>query len=368
MFGEKAGSTIVLAAVATAAVFALLTGGVAHAVTEVPVKAPAQGAVQQTAPMTATMPGPGMAGGEMPMDHAMPGQDAMPGQPGAGQGGMGAMMGTMAKMQGMMARMQRMMASDTMSGTVPMAGNMGEMMDMMGEMQEMMAQMQGMMAGEMMAGDMAAAGQMQGQQMQGGAAMGGQMQGQPMQGGMMAQMPMMGTVIVIAPMPMNGMQMPMMPMMQGMDMSGMMGQMPMMQGMEMGGMAGQNAAPGGAPAPVAAAGTASDTAQSGALGAIEVKVTPPDLTNIQGDTIDFTVDLNATGVDLGLDLSKDATLRIGEHEMAAIAWEIAYDHGHHVNGVLKFPAHMSGPVASATLSLSDPAGGPELTLTWPPVE
>jgi hypothetical protein len=330
---------------------------------------PAQGAVQQTAPMTATMPGAGMSGGEMPMDHAMPAQDVMPGQPGAGQGGMGEMMSTMAKMQGMMARMQRMMADDMMSGTMPMsdtlpmagmmAGNTGEMMDMMGEMQEMMAQMQ-----EMMAGEMPAAGQMPGQPMQGGMAMGDQMQGQPMQGGMMAQMPMMGTVIVIAPMPMNGMPMLMM---QGTQMGGMMGQMPMMQdGMAMGGdmMGGQAAAPA-----VAAAGaTTSDAAQSGALGAIEVKVTPPDLTNIQGDTIDFTVDLNATGVDLGLDLSKDATLRIGEHEMAAIAWEIAYDHGHHVNGVLKFPAHLSGPVESATLSLSDPAGGAELTLTWPPVK
>ena len=153
---------------------------------------------------------------------------------------------------------------------------------------------------------------------------------------------------------------------KGFDLEDFKGQIGQMR--KMGGMAGQNAAPGGAPAPVVAGGTTSDTAQSGALGAIEVKVTPPDLTNIQGDTIDFTVDLNATGVDLGLDLSKDATLRIGEHEMAAIAWEIAYDHGHHVNGVLKFPAHMSGPVASATLTLTDPAGGPELTLTWPPVE
>ena len=38
--------------------------------------------------------------GEMPMDYAMPGQDAMPGQTGAGQGGMGEMMGIIDEMQG----------------------------------------------------------------------------------------------------------------------------------------------------------------------------------------------------------------------------------------------------------------------------
>jgi len=259
-------------------------------------------------------------------------------------------MAHMARMQRMMARMQRMMAdgmmrsSAPMTGTIPMAGmmqgDMGEMMGMMAEMQEMMAEMQGMMAG--------------------GIRIGGPMQGQPMQGGMMGQTPMMGTMILIAPMPMSGMmhQMPGM-MMQGMNMGGMMGQMPMMQGMD--GMMGQGAPQAASPASTPA--QAGD-AQTGKLGDIEVKVTPPDLSNIQGDTIDFTVDLNATGADLSFDLAELATLSIAGHAMPATAWEVAYDHGHHVNGVLKFPAHMSGPVESAELTIADTTGGESLTLTW----
>ena len=108
--------------------------------------------------------------------------------------------------------------------------------------------------------------------------------------------------------------------------------------------------------------------QTGSLGAIEVKVTPPDLSNIQGETIDFTVDLNATGTDLSFDLSKLATLQVGEHNMPATAWEVALDHGHHVSGILKFPAHMKGAIESATVVLTDPAGGPDLKLTWPPAK
>src|SRR5690606_25114169 len=107
---------------------------------------------------------------------------------------------------------------------------------------------------------------------------------------------------------------------------------------------GQGAAAGRPEAVGPAAAAATDNAQSGTLGAIDVKVTPPDLSNIQGDTIDFTIDLNATGADLGLDLAPLATLTIGGHEMAATAWTVEFDHGHHVKGALTFPAHMSGPV------------------------
>lgn len=343
MFLKRIGLPGFLAALALALTLGLLSGRDAQASTAAVIE---EGALQQTMPMTGTMPGPGAAGGDMPM------------QPRMGQGDMGQMMAHMARMQRMMARMQRMMAdgmmrsSAPMTGTMPMAGmmqgDMGEMMGMMAEMQEMMAEMQGMMAG--------------------GMRMGGPMQGQPMQGGMMGQMPMMGTMIFVVPMPMSGMmhQMPGM-MMQGMNMGGMMGQMPMMQGMEMGGMMGQGAPQTAAPDATSTPAQAG-AAQTGQLGAIEVKATPPDLSNIQGDTIDFTIDLNATGVDLSFDLAELATLSIAGHAMPATAWEVAYDHGHHVNGVLKFPAHMSGPVESAELTIADPTGGDDLTLTWPPAQ
>jgi hypothetical protein len=287
----------------------------------------------------------------------------MPMQQGEGPAGMGAMMGKMADMQRMMARMQRMMGSDMMGSDMPMSADMqksmGEMMSMMGEMQGMMADMQGMMAGGM--SDM---GKMQGQQM-------GQMGGQQM-----GQMPMMGTMIVVMPMPINGGMgmMGQMPMMQGgMDMGKMMGQMPMMQGgMDMGGMmGGQNAPQSGGPSAAAAPKAEANPAaapQTATLGDIEVKVTPPDLTNIQGETIDFTVDLNATGADLSFDLAKQATLLIGDHKMPAEAWEVTLDHGHHVAGVLKFPAHMQGKVEGATVVFTDPAGGPDASMTWTTAE
>jgi len=384
MVVRKVSFPLSLTAVAVAGLVALLSWSGAHAAT--PVGA-IEGTIQQTMPMTDTMPmdhampaqGDEHADHAMPAPADMPASHDMPAQPAAGQGGMGGMMANMAKMQQTMARMQRMMAgsmmaeSMPMSGTMPMAGMMGgdtaEMMDMMAEMQEMMAEMQGMMAGEMMAGGMPMGGQLQGQQMQ----------GQTMQGGMpmMGQMPMMGTMIIVAPMPMGGM-------MQQQGGMGMMGQMPMMQGMmsggmmsggmDMGGMMGGGMMGPGAAAgrpetagPGAAAATGSDE-QSGKLGAIDVKVTPPDLSNIQGDTIDFTVDLNATGTDLGLDLASLATLKIGDHEMPATAWTVKLDHGHHVNGILSFPAHMSGPVESATLTVTDPEGGAALALTWPAAE
>ena len=338
MFLKRAGSTVVLVAGMAAAMFGALGWESAQAST--PARA-IPDTVQQTPPMTHTMPitsampitgtMPGMAGGDMPMDHAMPA--LTPVQP--GMTGQGQMMAHMAKMQGMMARMQQMMAGGMMTsgapmtGTMPMAGmmqgDMGEMMGMMAEMQSMMAEMQGMMAGGM----------------QGGMMQGGGMQGGGMQGGGMSQMPMMGTMIMVMP-------------------------MPMMQGM--GGMMGQNTPPAGTPGAAATPAQATGTAQSGKLGEIEVKGTPPDLNNIQGETIDFTIDLNATGANLAFDLAKQATLRIGDHEMPATAWEVAYDHGHHVNGVLKFPAHMQGAVESATLTITGPTGDGELTLTWPPTE
>ena len=310
-----------------------------------------ESAIQQTMPMTETMP----MTGTMPMNHAMPET------PATGQGGMGAMMANMAEMQKMMARMQRMMAGGIMdgampmSGTMPMAGmmggDMGEMMDMMAEMQGMMAEMQGMMAGEMMSGGMPMGGQQQ------GGMMGGQMQGQQMQGGMMGGqtqggMGMMGQMPMMQGMMSGGM------MSGGMDMGSMMG----------GGMMGQGADSGRPEMAGPAAAAAGSDEQSGKLDAIDVKVTPPDLSNVQGDTIDFTVDLNATGADLGLDLAALATLKIGDHEMPATAWTVKLDHGHHVNGLLSFPAHMSGPVESATLIITDPAGSAALSLTWPAAE
>lgn len=306
-------------------------------------------------------------------------------QSAADQPDMGEMMAAMAQMQEMMGQMMGMMAGDVMSGTMPMAtsevmsgtvpahgmahgeaGRMGQMMAMMGEMQSMMAQMQSMMADGMMSGGM----------MSGEMPMMGQT---PAHSGVTMVMPMAGGMVCVLPASdkmmggeMSGMMDHMSGMMEQMGDMGMMGEMPMMQGMDMGGMMGQDAAASDesaeAEAATAVAGATAAAPQTGQLGEIEVKVTPPDLTNVAGETMDFTVDLNATGADLGLDLSELATLRIGDHEMPAAAWEVAFDHGHHVSGILQFPAHVSGAVDSATLTLTDPEGGPDVILSWPAVE
>ena len=49
-------------------------------------------------------------------------------------------------------------------------------------------------------------------------------------------------------------------------------------------------------------------------------------------------------------------------------WEVTLDHGHHVAGVLKFPAHMQGAVEGATVVFTDPAGGPEASVSWTTAE
>ncbi len=276
---------------------------------------------------------------------------------------MGEMMAAMAEMQEMMGQMMGMMAGDMMADDMPMAasevmsgtmpahgmarGDMGQMMAMMGEMQTMMAGMQSMMAEGMMAGGMRGMDDMQGH----------------------AMMPMMPMVMPMPMMmmPMGGDMMTLCSMMDKMGDMGMMGEMPMMEGMDMGGMMAEDADEGDDTAAAASA-TPAAAAQTAQLGEIEVKVTPPDLSNVTGETLDFTVDLNATGADLGLDLAELATLRVGDHEMPASSWAVAFDHGHHVNGILQFPAHMKGAIDSATLVLADPAGGPEVTLTWPAAE
>jgi len=395
MFHKRVGPFALTTAFTLAIFLGLSTWGSAQANSSTPTPATViDTPLQQGTPMTGTMPAdapmqPGMLMTDtmptgapmqpgMPMTdteqagHNMPadaGAADMPMQQGEGQAGMGGMMTKMADMQRMMSRMQRMMGSDMMGGDMPMSADMqksmGEMMSMMGDMQGMMADMQGMMAGDMMSGGMSEMDKTQGQQM-------GQMGGQQMGTGMMGQMPMMGTVIMVMPMPMHG----------GMDMGKMMGQMPMMQGgMDMGGMmqggmmqggmdmGGQDAPQRGGPAAASEEAVSPAAApQTGKLGDIEVKVTPPDLSNIQGETIDFTVDLNAAGADLSFDLAKQATLLIGDHKMPADAWKVTLDHGHHVAGVLTFPAHMQGAVESATVVITDTAGGPEVNLTWPPAE
>jgi manganese oxidase len=108
--------------------------------------------------------------------------------------------------------------------------------------------------------------------------------------------------------------------------------------------------------------------QSAEAGAVTVVVTPLNLLDAQ-DTLDFTIVLDTHSVELDMDLSEMAVLQIGETEIAATAWD-APAGGHHVEGVLSFPAlddaegNILAEATSVTLVLRGLAGVSERTFTW----
>jgi hypothetical protein len=79
-------------------------------------------------------------------------------------------------------------------------------------------------------------------------------------------------------------------------------------------------------------------------GAVEVAVTPVNLNN-PGETIDFEVSLDTHSVDLSMDLGALATLSTGEgRTVQASLWDAPLG-GHHVGGILSFPASdVGGPL------------------------
>jgi hypothetical protein len=94
----------------------------------------------------------------------------------------------------------------------------------------------------------------------------------------------------------------------------------------------------GPPAAPQAAAAPGHEAHSAELGGIQIKVTPVNLADPTGATLDFTVDLEAQGgQSLNHDLAELAVLMVGGREVAPSAWTVNYDHGHHVNGTLSFP-------------------------------
>jgi hypothetical protein len=85
-----------------------------------------------------------------------------------------------------------------------------------------------------------------------------------------------------------------------------------------------------------------DTAvQNDRQGAVTVVVQPLNL-DTPGDTLDFDVTLDTHSVDLSMDLALLASLVTHDgREINAIQWD-APRGGHHVNGVLSFPAMVDG--------------------------
>jgi hypothetical protein len=102
-------------------------------------------------------------------------------------------------------------------------------------------------------------------------------------------------------------------------------------------------------------------------GFVEVEVTPLNL-NAPDETLNFNVGLNTHSVDLSMDLAPLAKLEADNGlGVQAIFWD-APSGGHHVSGVLSFPATADGVTllegaSHLTLTIHD-VDAPERSFTW----
>jgi hypothetical protein len=86
-----------------------------------------------------------------------------------------------------------------------------------------------------------------------------------------------------------------------------------------------------------------------------VAVTPLNLEETDAETLAFEVVMNTHSVDLSMDLASLTTLKLDNgNEVTAVLWD-AQPGGHHVSGILSFPASVNGTTLLAEAS--------QLTLT-----
>jgi hypothetical protein len=110
-----------------------------------------------------------------------------------------------------------------------------------------------------------------------------------------------------------------------------------------------------------------DLSQVDRQGSVEVKVSPVNLNN-PGDTIDFEISLDTHSVDLNIDLVEIAMLMTdtGRFVLAEI-WD-APSGGHHVEGILSFPANYKGEYLLADVNelqlIFSNLYGPERKFIW----
>lgn len=92
-------------------------------------------------------------------------------------------------------------------------------------------------------------------------------------------------------------------------------------------------------------------------GAVTVEITPLNLAN-PGETLDFQIVLDTHSVDLSMDLAVLATLTTdADKTVQALKWDAPLG-GHHVEGMLSFPAAMDGSsllegASKITLTIQD---------------
>lgn len=105
-------------------------------------------------------------------------------------------------------------------------------------------------------------------------------------------------------------------------------------------------------------------AQVSDAGRVVIEVTPLKLDGTDGETLQFQVAMNTHSVDLSFDLAQLALLRTDQgDEVAGLAWD-APRGGHHVSGILSFPAVDLAEVQWFEIVLRDVAGVPERVLRW----
>jgi hypothetical protein len=110
-----------------------------------------------------------------------------------------------------------------------------------------------------------------------------------------------------------------------------------------------------------------DLNRSDAQGAITIDVKPDNLSS-PGDTLVFEISMNTHSIDLNMDLATLATLTTDNgHTIRATLWD-APRGGHHVSGMLSFPANVDGKLildgtTKLTLTIKD-VDAPQRVFSW----
>jgi len=118
------------------------------------------------------------------------------------------------------------------------------------------------------------------------------------------------------------------------------------------------------PEPLAQQPGAGDLTRTNDGGAVTFTVKPLNLGDAQAPTVDFEVAMNTHSVDLAFDLSRLSLLKTDTGvEAAASVWS-GPGGGHHVSGILSFPADKVTNARSLTLIIKDVSGVPERTFNW----
>jgi hypothetical protein len=121
------------------------------------------------------------------------------------------------------------------------------------------------------------------------------------------------------------------------------------------------------PAPASPSWDTQNDTQNDSQGPIDVAITPLNL-DVPGETLDFEVVLDTHSVDLGMDLAPLASLQTDAGLAApALLWDAPLG-GHHVSGILSFPAALDGvslleSAAEIQIVISD-LEAPQRIFTW----